>query len=222
MLSILLLSGSANYSQMFTREPFGWKTETVHSEASDSKIENSDIICFTGGPDVHPSYYGQTPIQAGPTSPGRDKQEMDAYYKALALGKPMIGICRGAQFLNVMNGGELIQHVSGHTYPHEIRTHDGKHDRLRVTSTHHQMMVAHSSAKLLAWAEGLATEHVVPEGYKPRFSVDKQGRHKEPEALWYEMTKCLCVQYHPETMAQYHHYHIDHFVSLVTTYILGE
>jgi putative glutamine amidotransferase len=69
-------------------------------------------LCLPGGPDIHPSFYGASAHpELGPTEP-----ELDAFELALARGAlerrmPVIGICRGAQLLNVALGGTLHQHV---------------------------------------------------------------------------------------------------------------
>src|SRR5690606_1387129 len=59
-------------------------------------VEDANIICFTGGEDVDPRMYNQKPIQATFFNPKRDAFEAGIYGEALALKKPMVGICRGS------------------------------------------------------------------------------------------------------------------------------
>src|SRR5687768_16963203 len=74
---------------------------------------NLDLICFTGGEDVTPSLYGEVKHPLTYNNPERDKHEVE-YFNQF-IGIPKVGICRGGQFLNVMSGGKLHQHILGHT-----------------------------------------------------------------------------------------------------------
>src|SRR5690606_36449796 len=80
-----------------------------------------DLICFTGGADVSAELYGEENTYSF-CDPERDEEERIIYDMALAHGIPMVGICRGGQFLNVMNGGKMIQHIEGHSGDREIQT----------------------------------------------------------------------------------------------------
>src|SRR5437764_8285399 len=71
-----------------------------------------DGLVLSGGPDLAPSAYGAKPHQElGSTEPGLDAFEYAMAREALGLGLPMLGICRGAQTLNVARGGTLHQHL---------------------------------------------------------------------------------------------------------------
>ncbi len=135
-------------------------------------ISTSDLMVFTGGEDVSPVLYGQRNTNSF-TSLDRDLREMIFYHAALANDVPMMGICRGGQFLNVMNGGTMIQDYPGHTRDHSI-TYLGQ--EVFATSTHHQVMVASPKADL--WAFGHSQE--------------------ETEILYYSETMSMCFQPHPE------------------------
>jgi putative glutamine amidotransferase len=90
-------------------------------------LERLDAVCLSGGPDLDPAAYGAQDrhVELGQTEP-----ELDAYELALARaadrsGLPLLGICRGAQALNVARGGTLHQHLPGHrqTEPATRATH---------------------------------------------------------------------------------------------------
>ena len=69
-----------------------------------------DGFLFTGGDDVSPSLYGQTPLEGlVSTCEKRDLMENVALKIALKEDKPVLGICRGLQFMNVALGGTLYQ-----------------------------------------------------------------------------------------------------------------
>ena len=84
----------------------------VHSSASSTAaalaaaaIDQVDALLLQGGSDVSPHWYGGSAASA---DPGRDEFELALLRAALAQGKPVLGICRGCQLLNVAHGGSLI------------------------------------------------------------------------------------------------------------------
>jgi len=71
-----------------------------------------DGFLFTGGGDVSPSCYGEDTLQCcGEISPLRDVMELDLLRAVLPTGKPILGVCRGIQLLNVGLGGTLYQDI---------------------------------------------------------------------------------------------------------------
>ncbi len=78
-------------------------------------LDRLDGVCLSGGPDLDPAAYGaRAHEQLGPTEPALDRFELELARAADAAGVPLLGICRGAQALNVARGGTLHQHVEGH------------------------------------------------------------------------------------------------------------
>jgi putative glutamine amidotransferase len=86
--------------------------QPVDAEIAASVIERLDGLIIAGGKDVDPARYGQEPH---PTTdaPRRDRDAWEDALLAAAIerGLPFLGICRGAQILNVSLGGTLIQHL---------------------------------------------------------------------------------------------------------------
>jgi putative glutamine amidotransferase len=124
-------------------------------------VDLLDGLVLQGGADVAPSTYGQAPIDPRwHGDPVRDRYELALLREFLAQRKPVIGICRGCQIMNVAFGGTLIQdiatqrpechaHVDTRLYDqlhHDVTlVPDSALDRLypvervlRVTSIHHQ------------------------------------------------------------------------------------
>ncbi len=65
---------------------------------------------FPGGPDIAPHYFGEeTMIGCGTICPRRDRTELGALRRLCECGKPILGICRGLQVMNVALGGTLYQ-----------------------------------------------------------------------------------------------------------------
>jgi putative glutamine amidotransferase len=78
----------------------------------DSLLDRIDGLILAGGADVDPASYGaQSHPETGPTWPERDRFELALVRRALDRGAPVLGVCRGAQILNVALGGTLVQHL---------------------------------------------------------------------------------------------------------------
>jgi hypothetical protein len=77
-----------------------------------SSLDECDLVVFAGGADVNPALYNERAMACTTFSQSRDQEEVRVYHTARRLGLPMFGICRGAQFLHVMNGGQLWQNVN--------------------------------------------------------------------------------------------------------------
>jgi putative glutamine amidotransferase len=79
-------------------------------------------VCLSGGPDLDPAAYGARPVpELGPVEPALDRFELEVARVADEMGLPILGICRGAQALNVARGGTLHQHlpaVTDHSIGH--------------------------------------------------------------------------------------------------------
>lgn len=73
-------------------------------------IRTCDGLLLPGGQDVDPSLYGEERLPGcGPACAARDRMEGILLDAALRLDKPVLGICRGLQFLNAHTGGTLYQ-----------------------------------------------------------------------------------------------------------------
>lgn len=74
-----------------------------------------DVLFLPGGADVDPYRYGERPYYlTGRTNPHYEYLDLHLLTPWLKTGKPIIGICRGMQTLNVAMGGSLYQHIDGH------------------------------------------------------------------------------------------------------------
>lgn len=184
MPKVLVIKGSRLEWEMFDNH--GWSTTKDLVEA--------DLVQFTGGEDVTPGLYGEEKHPRTFYSPSRDIEEEKIFRAAKALGKPMAGICRGGQFLNVMCGGRMYQHVNHHAIRGTHAVVDVRKGRvIDCTSTHHQMMRAGETAALL----GVASEATCCEYMdEDRIRYVEQQRGQDIEVLRYG--NILCFQPHPE------------------------
>lgn len=161
-------------------------------------IAEADLVVFTGGEDVTPSYYGDVSHPYTHSNKQRDCDENEQYIKAVSLGKYIWGTCRGSQFLNVMNGGTLVQHMS-HPGTHEISM-TYSDEVYKTTSTHHQMMIPNrSTGIIIAYARGLSPYHFNGNGkdigtksfHFCDFFGDEENKLKEPEIVYYKQNYIL-------------------------------
>jgi hypothetical protein len=182
--SVYIVGSDLSVSNMFLNE--GFKVTSL--------IGTADVVCFLGGFDINPELYNQ---ELGPkmrwtsVSLSDDTRDLGSYRK-LRNDQLKVGICRGGQFLNVMSGGSMYQHVNGHTNQHKIYdTLINPGEEVVVTSSHHQQMIPGAGAEVLGYSEGISDEFWGDKGkvVPPKF---------ESEVLFYDSTKSLCFQPHPE------------------------
>lgn len=188
MPSVFIVGGNAQYRAMFKLR--GWVVVDVPQEA--------DLMQFCGGADVNPSLYGHGVHPTTTFSTTSDGIDEAHYELATRLNMKKVGICRGGQFLNVMNGGKMVQDCDGHAtyYGHEaIDMLTGR--TIHVSSTHHQMMMPADHGEVLAVArESLHRKLVVPEQGTVNNMIGELG--DDVEAVFYPQTESLCFQPHPE------------------------
>ncbi len=126
-----------------------------------------DGLLFAGGVDVHPKYYGEEiRFESVEVVDLRDEFELALFPAYFATKKPIMGICRGIQSINVALGGSLIQHMDGHRQTKEEEGYPiprtanvvpgtklhGIVDRdvLRTNSYHHQAINAVADGLVVA------------------------------------------------------------------------
>lgn len=84
----------------------------VDDEMARTLISELDGVIFTGGEDVSPSLYGEEVWnETVKCNPQRDSSDIRLILAAYDAGKPILGICRGHQIVNVVLGGKLIQDI---------------------------------------------------------------------------------------------------------------
>ena len=180
--------------------PFHELAERVVSVRNPSQemVEKDAALVVWGGADINPKLYGHPQSRTTWPSEQRDDVEWAAMKRAVELGIPIIGICRGAQMLCALAGGYLIQDVTNHAGSgHHVETYDGH--ILFVNSLHHQMLaIEDTEHELLAWSAPNRSRHYI---YKDDLEWTPPEYFKEPEFVHFPTVKGLAVQWHPEMMA---------------------
>ena len=86
---------------------------TVSAADVEEILNHVDGVIFSGGPDIHPGLYGEELMDCcGALAPERDALEIPLMQKAIEMNKPVLGVCRGFQVLNVATGGTLYQDIN--------------------------------------------------------------------------------------------------------------
>lgn len=176
----------------------------VGSESPEQLLARVDGLLLTGGGDVDPGLYGETPHGTFEAAEGgRDEYEIALARAAVAKGIPFLAICRGMQVLNVAMGGTLVQDIPSQvtgalehsiTQPRAHIAHEvwvSKDSRLSVLladhmedgETCHVNSRHHQSVKEVA--TGFDVTATSPDGVIEAM--------EKPDAAF-----CVAVQWHPE------------------------
>ena len=161
------------------------------------ELDSFDGLILCGGGDIDPAYYGEPINGSVNIDAERDAAEFAVAKAFLKTGKPILGICRGCQLLNILFGGTLYQHIETAGMHKANENGDMVHpviaasgsivaelygDRFTVNSAHHQ------AVKTLG--EGLRVSMKSEEGVI--------------EGIEHESLPIVGVQWHPERMCCCH------------------
>lgn len=174
-----------------------------------SLLDRLDGLCLSGGPDLDPAAYGarERHPELGETEPALDDFELAIAAEADRRGVPVLGVCRGAQALNVVRGGTLHQHLPGH-----------RQSELASIPTHHVRIALHSRTGRTTGATQLEVNsfhHQAVDALGAGLSVAARSQDGTVEAVeCREHPFFLGVQWHAETLVD-HSAHLALFRALV-------
>lgn len=108
--------GQGEYEQWLLRQKAGLELVSLYHVRPDSVpywLEKADGFLMTGGEDIHPGRYGKAAdtVNCGTIDAYRDSLEFRMLNAAFKRRKPVFGICRGMQLINVYLGGSLIADI---------------------------------------------------------------------------------------------------------------
>lgn len=187
-------------------------------------IEMGDVLALPGGADVDPMRYGEYPRAISRTNPHFEYLDKHLLKPWIQTKKPIIGICRGLQTLNVEMGGSLYQHIEGHVQPSDRNKCDSKvytdiedYNIHKVNSFHHQAIKQVADGfDVLGWSvayrncpslsskiqpEGRQIYKEVGEGKHKRLEKSSGYYHSFPEIIKHRTLPYIAMQYHPEEFA---------------------
>jgi putative glutamine amidotransferase len=165
-----------------------------------AQIANVDGLILSGGHDIDPRLYGEESLQKiGMIWPERDRFDIRLLTGAEQRHLPVLGICRGAQLINVAHGGSLYQDLS---YRQE-RTlkHDQGHTPTLATQTA-ELIDGSYLAKLFAEKEISINSfhHQLIKNMGKGLAISAQAKDGVVEAFENEDGSIIGVQWHPEML----------------------
>jgi putative glutamine amidotransferase len=184
-------------------------------------IEIGDVLALPGGADVDPMRYNEYPRGSKSTNPAFEYLDKYLLGPWIKTKKPILGICRGLQTLNVAMGGSLYQDIDGHVQYTDRDRCDQKmytdipgYEINRVNSFHHQAVkTLADDFEVIGWS--VAYKHcaslkdrIQPDG-RYIYMEEGEGKNKVPkrtkgmyftfpEIIRHKHLPYIAVQYHPE------------------------
>ena len=147
-----------------------------------------DGLLLTGGGDVAPERYGAVRLPSDEVDEARDTEELALIEAFLARRRPIFGICRGIQLLNVAFGGTLYQQVGNHA-------ENARHD-VRAAAGSRVEALCGGSFAVNSW------HHQAVREAAPGLRVTARSDDGVIEAVEHEILPVLAVQWHPERMIE--------------------
>jgi putative glutamine amidotransferase len=177
-----------------------------YSQNNADEMANCKGLVLTGGEDVSPELYGRAEFAKEyalkEIIQERDEFEFAVIRKALDQKKPILGICRGLQVMNVYLGGTLIPDIPAFL-------HSGFHGKINGTDQQHTVTITPDSRlrQISGLEAGLvnSAHHQSADTIAKDLKITAFGDTDIVEAMeWIFPEKCswlLLVQWHPERMA---------------------
>lgn len=199
-----------NYWNWFTPQDLANDFELI--ELSFEKNNTEDIyqcdgFILTGGIDVEPSFYnGKNDYKNKPGlfTPERDAFEAKIYQYSQANQLPILGICRGMQLINVLQGGKLIQDLDDGNTRHKKEESDKEH----TIVTENDTLLYNISGTLSGHVNSAHHQAIDPNAIGDNLKVNAYDDDDEMiiEGLEFDDKTnkgfMLCVQWHPERMKE--------------------
>ena len=191
VLMSLVLPATKNYVPPL--EYFGCEVTAEYAPAFD---DSYDALVLCGGGDVDPALYGEEMNGSDEPEKERDESELALVKAYIEMKKPVLGICRGHQVINVALGGTLIQHLET---ADDHRDPEGNGDLVHATKADPDGFVA----KLYGTELFVNSAHhqAVKELGKGLKAVQFSCHDNTVEAIEHESLPIIGVQWHPERMS---------------------
>lgn len=188
----------------------------IMSTAGDPEVyaEIAEGVLFTGGIDVNPARYGEENRHVTQWDDRLDQWEIDIFNAFYKKEKPILGICRGIQLINVAMGGTLVQdiesevestvHGTGCQPEHMVIAEQGSFvnslfgNKFMTNSHHHQAVKK--------CGEGMRVTAAAADGVT--------------EAIEHESLPIIGIQWHPERMIGEENFHLTDMIPLFRQFVV--
>lgn len=177
-------------------------------EAAEEMLDHFDGLILSGGADMEPSLYGQENTASFRPDLAADRSDIAFTKAALASGKPLLAICRGAQVLNVAFGGSLIQNVWIDEGVHTPRTDSGdvRADSDAFLDRRHDVdLVSGSLAASLFGSNKISTNslhHQSVDQLGEGLCITGRAEDGHVEVIEHPNGLAIGVQWHPERLLE--------------------
>ena len=172
----------------------------------ESLIASLDAIIITGGEDINPARYRATVSpRCGKPNLGRDNYDWAVLTEAVRQRKPLLGICRGVQFMNVFFGGTLYQDIPSEL-PQSLGAGHciGNYNKMWITPSAHTNIIVKGTrlANVLGEAPLLVNSlhHQAVKDIAPGFRVAARATDGIVEAIEGIDYPAVGLQFHPEAI----------------------
>ena len=164
-----------------------------------AQATDCDGLLLPGGMDVEPARYGQETGPKTETEPYLDELQMDVLQRFIDQKKPVFGICRGHQLLNVYFGGTLIQHLD--TAEAHVQKAPGE-DNVHGCETETDSFIGQIYGE--HFYSNSSHHQAVDRPGKGLRIIARAEKDGVAEALEHESLPVWSVQFHPERMCFSH------------------
>lgn len=156
----------------------------------------ADALIVMGGEDVDPALYGGDidDPRVGQTFPAADRAQVDLIRAAVAAGRPVVGICRGMQIVNVALGGTLVPHLEGDAHVNPGSAADSMVDHDVVVEPDSAMARVFGATRLNV----RSSHHQAVDRLGEQLRVTARAEDGTIEAMEHTSAPLWCVQWHPE------------------------
>jgi acyl-CoA reductase-like NAD-dependent aldehyde dehydrogenase/gamma-glutamyl-gamma-aminobutyrate hydrolase PuuD len=197
-----------NYWNWFTPQDLQDDLELIElsfEKNNTEDISSCDGFVLTGGVDVHPSFYkGLVKYENSPFShqPDRDHFEEKIYRYSQLNNLPVLGICRGMQLINVLQGGKLIQDLDNGNERHRKEDADKEHTIVTGNDT----LLYNIAGSLTGHVNSAHHQAIDPTALGENLKINAYDGDDEKIIEGLEFSDktnkafMLCVQWHPERM----------------------
>jgi putative glutamine amidotransferase len=195
-----------NYWNWFSKEDLQDDLELIKlsfEKNNTEEISKCDGFVLTGGVDVHPSLYnGEKVYENSPETHQieRDRFEEKIYRYSQANKLPVLGICRGMQLINVLQGGQLIQDLDNGNERHKKEEADKEHTIVTGNDT----LLYNIAGSLSGHVNSAHHQAIDPDALGENLKVNAVDGDEEKIIEGLEFSDktnkgfMLCVQWHPE------------------------